>query len=111
MPDLTVCFQVVSFICALLVLYVMQQTWHDPVSRGDSMSFRVARRVAHVLIALGLAWNISYHDTRSLPASAPEFLTVVGFTLNFLVRAIILHRHRNDRVEFIGGRIQNIIHQ
>jgi len=96
MPDLTVVFQILSFACAILALHVMQQTLLDSSSTTDPWWLQVARRMGFVFMICGLAWNISYHDTRELPATWPEYLIVIGLIFIFGVRAIILFHHRHD---------------
>lgn len=95
--DLIVPFQILSFICAMLSLYVMQQTWNDKMSKDDPPILQHARRVGFMILTLGILWRISYLDKFNERPSAPEFMTVVALTLMFFVRAMLLHSHRNDR--------------
>lgn len=113
MPDVTAVFQIVSFLCALLALHVMQQAWLDPASKGDAKWLQVARRAAYGMLTIGLAWNIKLIETRPTPPTFAEFLMVIGIGLMFFVRAVILFQHRNDRVIFkrSGPIGERIIHQ
>jgi len=100
MPDTTAVFQIISFACALLALHVMQQAWLDAASKGDSRWLQVARRFAYMMLILGIAWNIRDHDQRGTVPTLAEFLIVTGIAMMFLVRAVILFQHRNDRMIF-----------
>lgn len=102
MPDFTPLFQFLSFLCACLIIYVMQQAWHDPASQGDSRVLQVVRRMAYGAIVLGLVLNVGYQDRHAVHASPTEWLILCGILLQYMVRAIILHQHKADSLR---GRI------
>lgn len=108
MPDFTALFQFLSFFCCGLIIYVMQQVWHDPASKGDSRVYQVIRRVAYAAIVLGILLNVSYQDKHSIHATLSEWLILSGIFLQYLIRAIILHQHKSDSLR---GRILTTHHR
>ena len=90
MMDMEEAFIFLCLSTSLLVLYIMQQTWHDRASQGDPKWLQWIRRFGYMLVALMLAWSANYAATTDWRPAPPIFGLIMALMLVFFVRAIIL---------------------
>ena len=92
---------ILSFIGVFLAVYLMQVKWIDAEDKLDPVWLQHSRRLALVVIALGLLWGVSFQDTKGWQPWAPDVIVIAGFDLSMLLRAITIlrrtHEHENNR--------------
>lgn len=95
--DLTAAYTILSFTATLLAVYVMQQSWHDNMSKTDPKWLQWSRRSAFALLALGVMWVLQDVVTTGARPHPALMLVVIALNLQYFTRAVLLFLHR-DRV-------------
>lgn len=94
--DLTGLYIILSLTGALLAVYVMQATWHDPSSQNDPHWLQWSRRFGLWLLGLALGWSLLYLVQRGYRPEPHEVLLVIAVNIIYVGRSILLYLHRND---------------
>jgi len=96
--DNTTPFAVISLVCVMLSLYVMQSIDHDESSLTDPKWAQWTRRAAFVALIVAMMWRVSFTILTDDMPTPPEFLAVAALTVMFGVRAVILRKTRAHRL-------------
>lgn len=74
----------------LLIVYVMQKSWHDDVAMADPEFLRWLRRIGQGLVALAFGWSVLYLDQKAWQPWPPFIGIVAAIDFVYAVRAATL---------------------
>lgn len=107
--DLSAIHAVASLIGMVMVVLLMQMSWHKMIAPTDPELLTHFRRVGMLGLAMTLWWSFSYSLEKGWQPWPPHLAMVIALDLWLAVSvtsAVIRRRHMNDERNFASTKSQ-----